>query len=99
VGDIGIEDVLRFDHGGRTFAICRDAQGDVHAIDGHCSHENAHLAEGLVRGHTIECPKHNGRFDIRTGEAVRIPARVRLRTYPIKILDERIYIAIEDDVA
>jgi 3-phenylpropionate/trans-cinnamate dioxygenase ferredoxin subunit len=36
-------------------------------------------------GHLIECPKHNGQFDYRTGEAKRAPACVALRTYPVKV--------------
>ena len=44
--------------------------------DGLCTHESVHLADGLVMDHVIECPKHNGQFDYRTGEALRMPARI-----------------------
>ena len=40
------------------------------------------LADGLVMDNIIECPKHNGRFDYRTGEAKGAPVCVNLRTYP-----------------
>ena len=42
--------------------------------DGLCTHEQAHLCDGLVMDHVIECPMHNGRFDIRNGRALRAPA-------------------------
>ena len=71
VDDIDGEDVVRFDHDGRTFAIYRSPEDTFHATDGLCTHERAHLADGLVMGDTIECPKHNGRFDYKTGEAKR----------------------------
>src|SRR5262249_17235975 len=83
------EDVMRFDHGGRIYAIYRVA-GQVYATDGLCTHEQALLCDGLVMGHVIECPKHNGRFDIRDGRAVRVPARIALRTYAVKVEDGEI---------
>jgi 3-phenylpropionate/trans-cinnamate dioxygenase ferredoxin component len=55
------------------------------ATDGLCTHEQALLTDGLVVGCQIECPKHNGRFDFTTGEAKRRPARIALKTYPVKV--------------
>lgn len=92
--EIDAEDVRRFDHGGRTFAVYRTAAGEVFATDGLCTHERAHLAGGLVMGDIIECPKHNGRFDIRTGKARRAPACIDLKTYPAKIEGRRILILV-----
>jgi len=92
VDDVEPEDVRRFDHGGRTFAIYRTAAGEVFATDGLCTHEHAHLAEGLVMGDIIECPKHNGRFDFRSGKAQGAPACIDLRTYPTKIENGQILV-------
>jgi 3-phenylpropionate/trans-cinnamate dioxygenase ferredoxin subunit len=44
-----------------------------------------HLADGLVMDGIIECPKHNGRFNYKTGEARGAPACVNLRTYPVRV--------------
>ena len=49
---------------------------------------------GLVLGDVIECPKHNGRSDYRTGEAKRAPACVDLRTYPVKLENGKVLIDI-----
>ena len=95
-GDIEPEDVVRFDHGGRTFAIYRSPEDKYFATDGLCTHERAHLAGGLVMDHIIECPKHNGRFDYTTGEAKGAPACVDLRTYPVKLEGGRVLIDIAD---
>ncbi|HEU0222869.1 MAG TPA: MocE family 2Fe-2S type ferredoxin [Paracoccaceae bacterium] len=92
VEDVEEEDVIRFDHGGRTFAIYHGPDGTFYATDGLCTHEEAHLADGLVMGNTIECPKHNGRFDYRTGEAKRAPVCVALKTYAVKVEDGRVFI-------
>jgi 3-phenylpropionate/trans-cinnamate dioxygenase ferredoxin subunit len=84
------EDVMRWDWEGRTFAIYRSPEGEVFATDGLCTHEQVHLARGLVMDHVIECPKHNGRFDYRMGAPLRAPVCVALRTYPARV--ERIQI-------
>ena len=83
--DIEPEDVLRFDHGDRTFAIYRAEDGTFFATDGLCTHARVHLADGFVMGNLIECPKHNGRFDYTTGQAKGAPVCVNLKTYPVKI--------------
>ena len=94
VGDIDQEDVIRFDHGERTFAIYRSPDDDYFATDGLCTHEKVHLADGLVMEDIIECPKHNGRFNYRTGQAKGAPACVDLKTYPIKVDAGRIFVRI-----
>lgn len=94
VDDIDEEDVIRFDHEAQTFAIYRSADGTFHATDGLCTHERAHLADGLVMGDTIECPKHNGRFNFRTGEATRVPARIGLRVHPVRVEAGRVLIKL-----
>jgi 3-phenylpropionate/trans-cinnamate dioxygenase ferredoxin subunit len=86
------EDVIRFDHGGQTYAIYRSPDDRYFATEGLCTHERVHLADGLVMGSTIECPKHNGRFDYRTGEAKGAPVCINLKTYPVKVENGRVLI-------
>lgn len=90
--DIEMEDVIRFDFEDRSFAVYRTEKGDYFATDGYCTHERFHLSNGLVMGNVIECPKHNGRFDIPTGQAKRAPVCVDLKTYPVKIEAGKVFI-------
>ena len=92
--DIEEEDVMRFDHGGRTFAVYRSLDDEYFATDGICTHEHAHLSDGLVMDNIIECPKHNGRFDYKTGEAKGAPVCVDLRTYPVKVEGGKVLIDV-----
>jgi 3-phenylpropionate/trans-cinnamate dioxygenase ferredoxin component len=92
--DIDDEDVMRFDHAGRTFAVYR-YDNRVYATDGLCTHEHVHLADGLVMEHVIECPKHNGRFDIRDGRALCAPVCENLKTYPAKVEGGQVFIQVE----
>jgi 3-phenylpropionate/trans-cinnamate dioxygenase ferredoxin subunit len=93
LSDIDDEDVVRFDHGGHTYAIYR-YDDKVYATDGLCTHEKIHLADGLVMEHVIECPKHNGRFDIRDGRALGAPVCVNLKTYAARVVDGQVQIAL-----
>ncbi|WP_406872576.1 MocE family 2Fe-2S type ferredoxin [Aminobacter sp. P9b] len=92
--DIDQDDVIRFDHDGRTFALYRTENDRFFATDGLCTHEKVHLSGGLVMGNIIECPKHNGRFDFTTGKAKGAPVCVDIATYPVKVEDGRVLIQI-----
>ena len=94
VDDIEPEDLIRFDHAGRTFAVYRSPDGEFFATDGYCIHEQAHLAEGVVLDDVIECPKHNGRFHYKTGRALGAPVLVDLVTYPVRLEDGSVHIDI-----
>ena len=84
-------DVVRFDYNQHTYAIYRAADGKVYASDGLCTHSNAHLADGMVKGNVIECAKHNGRFDVRDGQPVRLPVCVALKTYDVREADGKLF--------
>ncbi|MCX6875971.1 MAG: NADH:ubiquinone reductase (Na(+)-transporting) subunit F [Verrucomicrobia bacterium] len=90
--DLGREEVLRFDHGRKTYALCRDAAGTLHATDGICTHGNTHLADGLVIGKLIECPKHNGRVNLADGSPARPPICRGLTTYPLEERHGRLHL-------
>ncbi|MFM8788689.1 MAG: NADH:ubiquinone reductase (Na(+)-transporting) subunit F [Chthoniobacterales bacterium] len=92
--DLGREDVIRFDHRRKTFALYRDAEGRFFATDGICTHGNTHLGDGLVKGGIIECPKHNGRFNLADGSPARAPVCRALATYPIEERGGRLWLNV-----
>ena len=87
------DDILRFDHKDLSLAIYRTSSG-FYATDGFCTHEKVHLEEGLVIGHSVECAKHQGRFNIKTGEAKASPACINLKTYETSVKDDKLYVKI-----
>lgn len=66
--------------------------GAVYATDNLCTHGHAKLCDGFLEGHEIECPFHQGRFDIRTGVATCAPATEAIKTWPVKIEAGRVYL-------
>ena len=87
---VAANDVVRFDSEGQTFAVIKLTDGRCSVIDGLCTHGKAHLAEGFVDGTTIECPKHNGRFNVLSGEPVASPVRVATTVYETRVNSDKI---------
>ena len=87
---VSANDVVRFDTPNATFAVVKLEDGRCSVIDGLCTHGKAHLAEGFVDGKTIECPKHNGRFNVLTGEPVASPVRVATNVYETRVNGDKI---------
>lgn len=92
--DIDEEDVIRRDHEDCTYAVYHGIDGIFYCADGLCTHEQVHLAHGLFRDHEIECPKHNGLFDYRTGEALREPVCINLNTYETKVEGDQVLVML-----
>lgn len=60
--------------------------GDLYAIEDMCTHDGGPLVEGsVVNGCEVMCPRHGARFDIRTGEALSMPAFEATETYAVKV--------------
>jgi naphthalene 1,2-dioxygenase system ferredoxin subunit len=76
---------------GQEVALFR-IDGQVWATDNQCSHGDARLCEGFVEGHEVECPFHQGRFDVRTGAATCKPATEPVRCWPVKIEGGRVFL-------
>lgn len=87
-------DVVEIQVDGCRVAIVRTQDDAYLAIDALCTHGRANLAEGFVDGDEIECPKHNGRFNVATGEAVAHPAKVSVRTHPCQVRDGRVEVQL-----
>ena len=94
IDSIEEEDLIRFDHQDKTFCVYRLTDG-FHATDGICTHEAVHLEDGLVMDDEIECPMHQGIFNIKSGEALSPPACEDLKTYPVKVDNDKIFIKID----
>ena len=93
-GDIDDDDVKQVVVEGHPVGIYK-VSGEFFAIDDVCTHAFAVLSEGYLEDHAIECPLHQGCFDVRTGEALNAPVTVDVRSYPVKIEGEDVMIEYE----
>ncbi|MBV5265016.1 non-heme iron oxygenase ferredoxin subunit [Pinisolibacter aquiterrae] len=70
-------------------------EGEVFATAGLCTHGAAHLCDGFLDGFEIECPLHQGRFDIRSGKALNEPLTEDIRTFAVRIDGGRVLIGTD----
>ena len=98
-----------FKLGGRRIVIARLASGELRAVANTCPHEAARMSDGKVERMwqgdkvgehrqngrcVIVCPWHNFEFDLETGESATEPGRMRLKTYPVEVLDGEVLVCV-----
>ena len=81
---------------GETPVCLINLDGEFHAINDTCTHEEASLSDGTICGDEIECPLHGGVFDIRTGEPVAFPVVVPVETYKVRVVGDEIQVSLDD---
>ena len=79
---------------GKRLLICR-VEGKFYAIDDTCTHDDGPLADGLLDGHEIECPRHGARFDVRSGKVLCLPAAVGIGSYPVTVEGDTVRVQVD----
>lgn len=67
------------------------------AIGDICSHDDGPVGDGDLEGYNVVCPRHGGEFDVRTGQAVQMPAVVDIPAYPVKVVDGMLQVGMPKD--
>ena len=72
--------------------------GELHCLDDTCSHQEASLSEGDLDPErcAIECPLHGSAFDLRTGDAITLPAVEPVRVHRVEVSDGMIRVALSE---
>ena len=91
--DLPEDDVIGVTVGGHDVALYT-VGSDVFATDNLCTHGNARLCDGFLEGHEIECPLHQGRFDVRDGSALCVPLTQPVRSYPVRIEHGKVFLQL-----
>ncbi len=76
--------------------LVANVKGHFYALDNICPHEDASLYKGALHGDCVECPLHGSRFNVKTGEPQEEPATEILKTYPLHIENNTLYIQIDE---
>ncbi|WP_376098531.1 non-heme iron oxygenase ferredoxin subunit [Roseomonas sp. CCTCC AB2023176] len=91
----GADGVLAANVEGRSLALYL-VDGEVFATDDLCTHGAARLSEGYLDGDLIECPLHQGLFNVRDGSPAGAPCTVPVKSYTAKVEGGEILIGIEE---
>src|SRR5262245_14666177 len=70
--------------------------GRFYAIDDVCTHDGGPLAEGRFEDHTIACPRHGAKFDIRTGQALTMPATQPTASHEVRIIGDEVFVKVRE---
>ena len=92
-GDVPLGEAIAVELNGLNLALY-NVSGEYFCTDNICSHAYALLSGGWLEGHLIECPLHNGQFDVRNGEGQGAPITKNIRAYPVKVEREDIFIQL-----
>ena len=95
IEEIGATDPFLVELNNREIALYR-VEDVIYATDNTCSHAEASLCEGTYHDYIVTCPRHGGQFDIRTGQAVKMPAVTPIDVFPVYVKDGEIYLSLED---
>ena len=97
VSDLADPDKRIVQAGDRTVALFH-VSGQFWATDDRCTHDGGQLVAGRLEGHTIICPRHGARFDVRTGEVLAQPASVDLAVHEVKIEGDDVLVRVSEDL-
>ncbi len=98
VGDLSDPGKLLVEVDGDPVALFH-VGGTFHAIDDVCTHDGGPLVDGELADHTIACPRHGAKFDIRTGAALSMPAIRATRAYDVKLEDGGVFLRLREATA
>ncbi|MDE2293919.1 MAG: Rieske 2Fe-2S domain-containing protein [Gammaproteobacteria bacterium] len=91
--DLRVGEMIARSAGDRTILICLTREG-LFAVDDECTHAEAHLCEGRLRGLRVTCPLHGAAFDVRSGAVLKGPARQPIRSYPVRRDGARAWVTV-----
>ena len=82
--DVAEGEVVGVTAAGQQIALYRD-KGEFFATSNVCTHQYALLSDGYFEDGCIECPLHQGSFDVRTGKAQCAPVTEAIKVYPLRV--------------
>ena len=91
-GDVPAGEMLIVEIEGEEVVLA-NVNGEIYAFGGECTHRGGPLGEGLLEGDEVECPFHQGRFNVKTGEAVQEPPTDPIPTYQVQVEGDDIRVA------
>lgn len=95
VSDVPDPDKRVFEIEDRFVAVFH-VDGRFYALDDCCTHDGGPLGEGTLEGLRVTCPRHGAQFDIRTGEALSMPATRATASHEVKVEDDEVFVKLSD---
>jgi len=94
LADVPQGDVIGVLVAGKDIALY-EVEGQVFATDNICTHGHARMSDGFLEGHEIECPLHQGKFDVCSGKALCAPLTEDIKNYVVRIENRRVMLKLD----
>ena len=94
LADVPQGDVVGLLVNGRDIALY-EVEGEIFATDNVCTHGHARMSDGFLEGREIECPLHQGRFDVCSGQALCAPLTENIKTYAVRNENLRVMLKLD----
>lgn len=91
--DLKIGKMLRVTIAGQNVLLA-NVDGEIYAVEDMCSHEDASLYNGALKGDCVECPLHGSHFNLKTGEPQQEPATDPIKTFAVQVDGDTILVKI-----
>ena len=69
----------------------------VYCIEDVCTHDGGTLSDGELVGNCLVCPRHGAKFDVKTGDAVCMPATVGTLSHGVQIRNDDVFVQLKDN--
>ncbi len=79
-----------------NIAVFRTKKDEIFALEDKCPHRGGPLSQGIVFDKFVACPLHDRIMHLDTGKA-RAPDTGCAQSFPVKVIDGMIYIALNKD--
>ena len=79
------------------FIVLIHLEGEFYALDDACTHDGGPLGEGNLEGYQIICPRHGARFDVRTGQALTMPAVHATVVHEVMVKGNDVFVKLKEE--
>lgn len=79
------------------FVVVTRVNGEYFCIDDVCTHDGGTLSDGELADHCLVCPRHGAKFDVRTGDAVSMPATEGTISHTVKVVGDQVLVNLSAD--
>ncbi|HEX3990449.1 MAG TPA: Rieske 2Fe-2S domain-containing protein [Acetobacteraceae bacterium] len=78
--------------------VVANTAGRLHAFGNVCPHAAGPIGEGWLEGCVVECPWHNGQWDITTGKALTELATADIPVFEVRVVGDAIEVRLTPSV-
>ncbi len=79
------------------FIVLIHLDGEFYALDDTCTHDGGPLGDGELEGFQLICPRHGARFDVRTGQALTMPAVSATTAHEIEVEGNDVFVRLKEE--